>query len=80
MIKFYAWEMKFMEKIHAARQMELVSLWMYGLYQAGMMIIWEVVPVFVGAAAFIMHTYVMGKFGVYSFVCMCVLLSASCEV
>lgn len=50
-----------MDKITAARGKELHSLKLYSIYQAFSMVVWEVVPALVGASAFIMHTYLLGK-------------------
>jgi hypothetical protein len=65
-IKYYAWERKFTHKISAARRAEVGKLRQYAVVNAMMYTIWEIVPAIVGATAFVLHTYVLGKrhFGV----------------
>lgn len=60
MIKYYAWELKFIGKISEARRVELQSLRSYILVGALLHLLWDIVPSVVGATAFIIHTYVLG--------------------
>lgn len=60
-IKYYAWERKFTSKIRAARTTELRKLRNYAVTNATLFSIWEIVPAVVGAAAFVLHTYFLGK-------------------
>eukprot|EP01034_Spumella_vulgaris_P025989 gene25989-32504_t len=59
-IKLYAWEEKFMQKITDARTMELSSLSSYCICQSLMMVVYETVPALVGVAAFVTHTHLLG--------------------
>eukprot|EP01034_Spumella_vulgaris_P039132 gene39132-48332_t len=59
-IKLYAWEEKFMQKITVARTMELSSLSSYCICQSLMMVVYETVPAIVGVAAFVTHTHLLG--------------------
>jgi small-conductance mechanosensitive channel len=60
-IKYYAWERKFTHKISAARRAEVGKLRQYAVVNAMMYTIWEFVPAIVGATAFVLHTYFLGK-------------------
>ena len=62
MIKYYAWELKFIGKISEARRVELQSLRSYILVGALLHLLWDIVPAVVGATAFIIHTYALGNF------------------
>jgi hypothetical protein len=61
-IKYYAWEGKFSQSISEARKAELRKLRSFAVTNALLYTVWEVVPAAVGAAAFVIHTYVMGTF------------------
>jgi small-conductance mechanosensitive channel len=60
-IKYYAWERKFTHKINAARRAEVGKLRQYAVTNAMLYTFWEIVPAIVGATAFVLHTYVLGK-------------------
>jgi len=52
---------KFIGKITEARRVELVSLRSLVIVDGMMHLLWELVPAFVGLAAFVIHTYMLGK-------------------
>eukprot|EP01032_Pedospumella_encystans_P018756 gene18756-21347_t len=60
-IKYYAWENKFAAKINEARRKELGKLRNYAVTDALLFTFWEIVPAVVGAAAFVLHTFYLGK-------------------
>jgi hypothetical protein len=60
-IKYYAWERKFMHRINAARRAEVCKLRLFTVTNAMLYTFWEVVPAIVGATAFVLHTYILGK-------------------
>lgn len=60
-IKFYAWEKQFNDKINFARLQELASLLMYAATNVFLYIIWEIVPALVAVIAFMTYTKLMGK-------------------
>jgi small-conductance mechanosensitive channel len=60
-IKYYAWEKKFMHRINAARRAEVGKLRLFTVTNATLYTFWEVVPALVGATAFVLHTYILGK-------------------
>ncbi len=60
-IKYYAWERKFTHKINLARRAEVGKLRRYAVTNAILYTFWEVVPAIVGATAFVLHTYFLGK-------------------
>jgi ABC-type multidrug transport system fused ATPase/permease subunit len=60
-IKFYAWEKQFNDKIGMARLQELASLLMYACTNVLLYVIWEIVPSLVGAIAFMTYTQILGK-------------------
>ena len=60
-IKYYAWERKFMHKVNEARRVELGQLKSFAVTNAVLFTIWEVVPALVGVAAFVIYTYYLGE-------------------
>lgn len=60
-IKYYAWEAKFTNKINAARRAEVRKLRSYAVTDAMLFTFWEIVPAVVGATAFVLHTYYLGS-------------------
>eukprot|EP01031_Cornospumella_fuschlensis_P034788 gene34788-42129_t len=59
-IKYYAWEGKFIDKINLARLQELAVLLLYCSTGAFLFVIWEVVPSIVGVVAFLTYTQILG--------------------
>ena len=55
-IKLYAWERPFAEKITAARDRELAALWRYKVLQVFSRVLWTVVPTLVSIATFTLYT------------------------
>jgi ABC-type multidrug transport system fused ATPase/permease subunit len=60
-VKWFAWENEFMERISAARRKEIDSLRSYMITDALLKINWGLVPTLVGLASFLIHTSVLGK-------------------
>lgn len=60
-IKFFAWEDKFTDKIMNARQTELKSLRKYAVTNGMLYTMWEVVPALVAVVAFLFHAKALGK-------------------
>ena len=51
-IKLYAWERPFGDKIDSIRNKELKALWTYKLFQIGSRTLWTIVPTFVSISTF----------------------------
>lgn len=60
-VKWFAWENEFMERISTARRKEIDSLRSYMITDALLKINWGLVPTLVGLASFLIHTSVLGK-------------------
>ena len=60
-VKWFAWEEQFMEKICQARSKEISSLRSYLIIDALLRINWGLVPTLVGLVSFLVHTIVLGK-------------------
>lgn len=60
-VKWFAWEKEFMERISTARRKEIDSLRSYLIADALLKINWGLVPTLVGLASFLIHTSVLGK-------------------
>ena len=60
-VKWFAWEEQFMEKICQARSKEISSLRSYLIFDALLRINWGLVPTLVGLVSFLVHTMVLGK-------------------
>lgn len=60
-VKWFAWENEFMERISTARRKEIDSLRSYLIADALLKINWGLVPTLVGLASFLIHTSVLGK-------------------
>ena len=60
-VKWFAWEDQFMEKISVARLKEISSLRSYLIADALLKINWGLVPTLVGLVSFLVHTMVLGK-------------------
>jgi ABC-type bacteriocin/lantibiotic exporter with double-glycine peptidase domain len=60
-LKWFAWEDEFMEKIAICRRKELSSLRSYMIADAILKINWGLVPTLVGLASFLIHTELLGK-------------------
>nr|AGI21024.1 ATP binding cassette family C protein [Azumapecten farreri] len=52
-LKLYAWEMSFKEKIAAVRKLELNLIWKSGIFNCGFMFSWEIAPYLVSLATFV---------------------------
>ncbi|XP_060068351.1 multidrug resistance-associated protein 1-like [Ylistrum balloti] len=56
-LKLYAWEMSFKEKIAAVRKLELAVIWKAGIYNCGFMFSWTIAPYLVSLATFVTFIY-----------------------
>ncbi len=61
MIRFYAWERNFLERIIVLRDREISALWVRQLLQAGTMALWAFVPNAVTICSFASYTLIAGK-------------------
>jgi len=60
-LKLYAWERPFGQKIDGIRERELVALWKYMLWSLMSRFLWTVVPILVAVAAFSAYTLTGGE-------------------
>ena len=60
-VKWFAWENQFMDKISEARKQEISSLRSYLIVDALLKINWGLVPTLVGLASFLIHTSILKK-------------------
>jgi ABC-type multidrug transport system fused ATPase/permease subunit len=60
-VKLFAWEKKFLEKVRSARKLEMKTLrkllWTFVVVD----VMWETIPMMVGVFAFVVHTQVLGR-------------------
>eukprot|EP01038_Epipyxis_sp_PR26KG_P008717 gene8717-11778_t len=59
-IKLFAWESKFIEKVVESRKKEIQSLKYYVGCSAVLYVLWDIVPAVVGVVAFAIHVHVLG--------------------
>jgi ABC-type multidrug transport system fused ATPase/permease subunit len=60
-IKMFAWEHNFLEKIFACRSEELNSLRKYTIVQGLQSVMWQIVPILIAITSFLVYTHVQHK-------------------
>jgi ABC-type multidrug transport system fused ATPase/permease subunit len=60
-IKMFAWEDSFLDKLYVSRSSELNSLRKYAILDGVQKIVWDTVPIIIAISSFLVHTLVLHK-------------------